>query len=124
MTGTKTKGLRTYEDEVLSVLAFEFSVKAHADSERKLKRRLREKKLGSYDQERISSIREFKDDLQIELGKHNRSKFYTGPNGKYSDMSDWDVNGLLSHLKKKHPEVSASAIESFLPYAIYIYYLR
>lgn len=121
---TKTKASRGYEDEVLRVLAFEFSVKDHADSGRKLKRRLREKRLGSYDEKRISSIREFKDNLQMELGKRNRSKFYTGPNGKYSDMSDWDVNGLLGHLKKKHPEVSESAIESFLPYAIYIYYLR
>jgi hypothetical protein len=124
MIKTKTEGFRNYEDEVLSVLAFEFSVKDHADSERKLKRRLREKRLGPYDEKRISSIRGFKDDLQVELAKYNKSKFYTGPSGKYSDMSDWDVNGLLSHLKKKHSEVPESAIESFLPYAIYIYYLR
>lgn len=119
-----TKGHRTYEDEVLSVLAFEFSVKDHSESERKLKRRLRDKKLGSYDEKRITSIREFKNDLQVELGKLNKSEFYTESKEKYADMSDWDVNGLLRHLRNRHPEVSESAIESFLPYAIYIYYLR
>ena len=119
-----TKGSRSYEDEVLSVLAFEFSVKDHSESERKLKRRLREKGLGSFDEGRISRIRELKDDIQAELGKSNRSKFYTGPNGKYSNISDWDVDGLLGHLKKNYSEVPESAIDSFLPYAIYIYYLR
>lgn len=119
-----TKGSRSYEDEVLSVLAFEFSVKDHSESERKLKRRLREKGLGSFDEGRISRIRELKDDIQAELGKSNRSKFYTGPNGKYSNISDWDVDGLLGHLKKNYSEVPESAIASFLPYAIYIYYLR
>lgn len=121
---TKIKDTRTYEDEVLSVLAFEFTVKDHTESERRLKRRLREKKLGSYDEKRIASIRKFKDDLQVELAKCDRSEFYTHSNGKYSDPSDWDANGLLSHLKKKHPKVPDSAIQSFLPYAIYIYYLR
>lgn len=109
---------------MLGVLAFEFSVKDHAASERKLKRRLREKGLGAFDERRVSSIRELKDDIRRELGRGNRSRFYTGPNGKYSDMSDWDIDGLASHLKKNHPEVPGSAIDAFLPYAINIYYLR
>ena len=120
----RTKGSRSYDDEVLSVLAFEFSVKDRAESERKLKRRLREKGLGSFDERRISRIRELKDDIRVELGKCNRSEFYTGSSGRYSEISDWDVDGLLGHLKKNHPDVSESAIDSFLPYAIYIYYLR
>ena len=120
----KSKGSRSYEDEVLSVLAFEFSVKDHAESERKLKRRLREKGLGSFDGKRISGIRKLKDDIQAELEKAKTSKFFAGSTGKYSNRNDWDVDGLLSHLKKNHPDVSEAAIDSFLPYAIYIYYLR
>lgn len=108
MTITKTKAPRTYEEEVLSVLAFEFSVKGHAVSERKLKRRLREKKLGPYDEKRISIIRDLKDDLQAELGKGDRSKFCTYSGGKYADMSDWDLGGLLGHMEKRHPGVSRS----------------
>lgn len=71
MAKSKTRAARSYDDEVLSVLAFEFSVKHHADSERKLKRRLREKRLGAYDEDRIARIRAFKDDLRMELGKGN-----------------------------------------------------
>jgi hypothetical protein len=120
----KTKEPPTYEGEVLSVLVFEFTSTDHVESERKIKRRLRDKKLGPYDQARIDMIRRFKDDAQKELGKHIRSQFYTGSHGKYSDMQDWDFDRLLNHMKKMHPEVSETAIGRFLAYAIYLYYLR
>ncbi len=120
----KKKAPPTYESEVLAVLAFEFSSSDHAESERKIKRRLREKKLGSYDQERIKFIRIFKDDVQEELGKFSKSHFYAGSHGKYSDMKDWDFDSLLLHMQEIHPNVSKAAIGSFLPYAIYLYYLR
>src|SRR5262245_44276487 len=50
---------RTYEDEVLAVLAYEFSPDDRADSDRKIKRRLREKKLGKFEPQRIEVLRAF-----------------------------------------------------------------
>ena len=120
----KTKEPTTCEDEVLAGLAYEFSFSDHAESERKIKRRLREKKLGPYKQELIDVIRKFKNDVQEELGKFDKSKFYAGTHGKYADMQDWDFDALLQHMQKKHPDVSKTAIGNFLPYAIYLYYLR
>jgi hypothetical protein len=120
----KKKDPPTYEGEVLAGLAFEFSSSDHVESERKIKRRLREKKLGPYNQERIDAIRKFKDDIQEELRKYNKSQFYTGSHGKYTDMQDWDFDALLQYMQKKHPDVSKTAIGNFLPYAIYLYYLR
>ncbi len=120
----KKKESPTYEGEVLAGLAFEFPFSDHAESESKIKRRLREKKLGPYNQERIDAIRKFKDDVQEELGKFNKSQFFTGTHGKYADMQDWDLNALLQHMQKKHTDVSKTTIDNFLPYAIYLYYLR
>jgi hypothetical protein len=120
----KEKEPVTYDGEVLRGLAFEFSFSDHTESERKIKRRLREKKLGAYDQTRIDAIRGFKDDIQKELGKFDKSEFYLGPTGKYADMSDWDYDRLLIHMQKKHQNVEKSAISGFLSYAIYLYYMR
>ena len=96
----KKKKPATYEGEVLAVLAFEFDFSDRAESERKIKRHLRDKKLGPYDQDRIDILRRFKDDLRKELGKCNRSQFYTGFHGKYADMLDWDFGALLHPCRK------------------------
>jgi hypothetical protein len=120
----KTKKPRTYEGEILSVLTYEFSQEEHAASEKKIKRRLREKKLGAYDQARVDALRSFKDDLQDELHKRDKSPFYAGSHGEYSKMEDWDHDRLLLHLQKKHAKVPEIEIARFLSTAIYIYYLR
>lgn len=114
----------SYEGEALAGLAFEFDFSDHAESERKIKRRLRDKKLGPYDQSRIATIRAFKDDVQAELERSAKSTFHTGSHGKYADMLDWNFDALLEHFASRHPGVSKKAISSFLPYAIYLYYLR
>jgi len=120
----KTKEQQTYESETLAVLAFEFRSSVQSESERKIKRRLRDKKLGPYDQTRIDAIRNFKDDVLRELSKATKSKFWLNTHGPYADMQDWDLNGLSSHFERKHPEIPKEEIGRFMPYAIYLYYLR
>jgi hypothetical protein len=119
-----TKQSPTYEGEVLSVLAFEFSWSKHNEAERKIKRRLRNKKLGAYDQTRIDTLRAFKDDVQQELEKYDQSTFYTGSHGYYAEMRDWDIPRLEQAMQARHPDVPESEIVSFLPYAILLYYLK
>ena len=109
----KKKDPPTYEDEVLAGLAFEFFFSDHAESERRIKRRLRDKKLGPYDQERVDTIWQFKDDVQEEHEKFSKSRFYDRTDGKYADMQDWDFDALLEHMKKKHSNVSKTAIGNF-----------
>jgi hypothetical protein len=114
----------TFESEALSILAFEFDVSDHAESERKLKRRLRDKKLGPFDATRLGHLRALKDDIRAELGKWQRSKFYK-PSGRGSaDPADWKFEALVRHFARRHPHVAAKAISGFLPYATYLYYLR
>lgn len=114
----------TYEGEVLSVLAYEFYSSRQVESERKIKRRLREKRLGPYDQTRITALRAFKDDVQSELGKFDQSEYYTEPHGKYAEMQDWDIERLAQAMKARHPGLPETEIDAFLPYAILLYYLK
>ena len=120
----KTKEKPTYESEALAVLAFEFRSSERSESERKIKRRLRDKKLGPYDQTRVDIIRTFKDDVLAELSKATRSKFWLRTHGPYADMQDWNLDGLLHYFEQKHPDIPKEAIGKFMPYAIYLYYMR
>jgi len=120
----KKKEPRPYESEVLSVLAFEFPTSDLPESERKIKRRLRDKKLGAYDQGRIDVLRAFKDDLQQEISKFSKSKYYTHAHGEYANLKDWDLEQLTRDMLERHPGVPETVIGGFLPYAIYLYYLR
>lgn len=121
---SRTKEPPTYESEALAVIAFEFTPSRRAESERKIKRRLRDKKLGPYDKARIDTIRSFRDDVYTELSKGTRSKFWLGSHGPYADLQDWNLDGLLSHYEQEHPEIPKEAIGRFMPYAIYLYYMR
>ena len=108
----------------MSVLRYEFSASEHAESEQKIKRRLRDKKLGPFDAERVSQLRALKDDMMSELRKTDKSRFYKSAERGCSDLGDWRFDTLLRHFQRRHPKVPADAIGGFLPFAIYIYYLR
>jgi len=114
-----------YDDEALAVLAYEFrTVDAPAEAERKIKRRLREKKLGAYDAERVAAIRRFKDELQRELGKAGQSGYYTGRHGHFANPADFDQSRLIRDFARRHPSVARDSIARFVPFAVYTYYLR
>jgi hypothetical protein len=114
-----------YDDEALSVLAYEFrNIDPLQEAERKIKRRLREKKLGAYDAERFAAIRRFKDELQDELHKADKSDYYTGRHGRCADPADFDHVRLIRDLARRHPTVAKDSIARFVPFAVYIYYLR
>jgi hypothetical protein len=113
-----------YESEVLDVLAYEFSFDSRAEYEDKIKRRLREKNLGPYDQKRIEFLRRFKDEVQSEIGKFSQSSYYMKRLGKYAKLKDFDVKRSTRDMASRYPEIPRPAIKSFIPYAVYLYYLR
>lgn len=125
------KGLATpYDRAVLDVLLYESAAHDESgaadrvESERKIERRLRDKRLGPYEQERIDALRALVEDVTQELSRSTGSSFYARSHGKYADMQDWDFDRLLEHLAKRHPKVSKPTMRSFLPLAIYWCYLR
>jgi hypothetical protein len=120
----KTRRPTTYENEALSVLAYEFPFSDRAEAERKIKQRLSRKKLGRYDAARIDLLRQLKDVLQQEISKFEKSQFFTEFHGKYSDMRDFDVPRLTAEMMEHFPQIPKEEIEQFVPFCVFIYYLR
>ncbi len=113
-----------YNREVLAVLLWEMLPSQRPDAERKIKRRLREKRLGKYDQQRIDALRLLKERTVRELHRKSESRFHRGYSGKYSRSEDWDVERLAQHLVDEHVDIPEENIRAMLPQAIYAYYLR
>lgn len=113
-----------YNREVLAVLLWEMLPSDRPDSERKLKRRLREKHLGQYEQDRVDALRRLRDNIVRELQLRERSSFHRKNPGKYSDPEDWDVERLAQYLIDEHADIPEENIRAMLPHAIYAYYLR
>ena len=120
----KTRQPPTFENEVLSVLAYEFPFSDKAEAERKIKQRLRRKKLGPYDAERIEMLRRLKNELQQEIGKFEKSRFFTEFHGKYAEMRDFDIPRLLAEMIGRFPKIPKTEIETFVPFCVFLYYLR
>ena len=113
-----------YESEVLDVLAYEFAFDSKTEYEEKVKCRLREKNLGPYDRQRIDILRRFKDEVQSEIGKFSQSSYYAKRLGEYAKLKDFDVKRLTRDTASRYPEISQQTIKPFIPYAVYLYYLR
>ncbi len=114
----------TYESEILAVLALEYSARAEEQSDKKIKRRLREKKLGTYDPARIDRLRQFMKQLRKELECPKSSIYYTPQGGRYSDLKDFNISEMVRAFAAEYPEIQRSTLELFVPYVIYLYYLR
>ena len=125
MTARKPRPPDTYEDVALGALAYEFSFNKRSEAEETIKKRLKRKKLGAYDQTRIDVLRAFKNDVQEEIGKAERSTYFTGRHHKvYVDPRDFDTARLARDMIARHPQIPPRMIESFMPFAVLLYYLK
>src|SRR6187397_1974450 len=106
---TQTRKL-TYEDAVLTILAREFSSTETKETEAKIKRKLREKKLGKYDPQRVHRLRHLKDVVQTEVEKCVKSKYYSNFAGEFSDMKDFDTLRMTEDFAAAFPEVPKQSI--------------
>jgi hypothetical protein len=124
MNTDKSKDEATFEFEALSALAYEWDYTDQSEIERKIKRRLIAKKLGPYDQSRVDTLRTFKNDVQTEINPYGKSKFYLGAKSSFAAMADWNLKALITHFQERHPTIPNDTIERFIPFAIFVYYLK
>lgn len=120
----KVAPVADYDDAALSVLAYEFGSSDPGDSEKKIKRKLRDKKLGQYDEARIASLRSFRDAIRGEANLRQNSKYYTHSHGKYADIEDFDRSRMTEDYAKQFPGIPRATITSFVDFTIYLCYLR
>lgn len=113
-----------YDSEVLAVLREESSDNDVTRSDAEIRRRLREKSLGSFESARVSTLRRFKDALQSELSSGPQSGHFTSAHGLYANPEDFDHARLIRDYTRSFPTLSPEAIAGFIPLAVYFYYLR
>jgi hypothetical protein len=123
LTATE-KRRAAYDSEVLAVLREESSTKDVAGSDAQIRRRLREKSLGSFEPARVATLRRFKDALQSELSSGPQSGHFTSTHGLYANPEDFDHGRLIRDYTRSFPTLSPEAIAGFIPLAVYFYYLR
>jgi len=118
-----------YEAVALSVLAGEFSASQRQESDRKIAARLKRHELGAFDSDRVSRLRRLKSDVQKEVAKQARSRYYIGPADKrirlrtYARTGDWDVPRLTRDLIARHSRISKRTIARFVPRAVFLYHV-
>ena len=119
----KVKRAATYEIEALDALAYEFPCSNKTEAETKIQGRLKRKKLGKYDPERINLLRRLKDELQQEISKGEKSAWFTCRHDKYVDMRDFYIDQLTKTMIERYPKVPKKEIEHFVPFCVFLYYL-
>lgn len=116
--------LVAYESEVLSVLAAEPAGGNRRQADAEIRRRLRDKQLGSFDRTRVESLRSFKKALADEIHLGSSSSYFSGSHGLYANPEDFDHARLAEDFVERFPGISHEAIAAFIPIAVYYYYLR
>lgn len=120
----KTTKQTSYEDVVLGILAWEFSATDIKETEAKIKRKLKLKNIGKYDQQRVDRLRQLKDVVQIEVSKIRSSKYYSSSAGEFASMEDFDTLRMTEDFAAAFPEVPKQSIRQFVEYFIYLHYIR
>jgi hypothetical protein len=125
-TGVATKkgATKSADTVVLDVLAYEFAFDDPVESERKMRRRLRYYGLGPYQQARVDRLRRLKNEIQSEIHRGRQSRYFAGSHGKYAVLEDFDAERLIRDLSESYPDIPREEIQAFVPFAVYLYYLR
>lgn len=118
-------------DEIsLGVLIYEFPSTDRNESERAIRRKLRAKKQGEYDPNRIALLRRFKDSVQTEIMRGAASRYYVGPCGTpnsagepYVDVKDFDHARMAADYASQFPSIPKTVIDRFVGFAIFVYHL-
>ena len=113
-----------YDREILKSLLEEYSPDQRLEVERRLKRRLRQKKLGPLNTDRLATLQALKDDVMHEFSGLESSEFHTGVKGPTAHPNDWDLDGLCLFLERRHPHVTSDVVHWFVSWSLYRHYLR
>ncbi len=120
----KSKPPRCADSVALEVLLNESGRSDHAESERKIRRRLRDHKLGPYLPDRISLLRRLRNEVVGEVCRGGRSRYFLGAHGCYANVNDFDIARMAEDWAGLYPEVPKEVIAAFIPGVVYLYYMR
>lgn len=121
----KAKTAATFTSEALNALALEFPSSDKEATETLIQNRIRRKKLGPYDPKRVALLRQLKDVVQDEIGRGENSQYFLGRyDPAYVDLKDFDVPRFLQDMARRFPVVPKRDLRWFVPYCVFLYYLK
>ncbi len=114
----------TYDYSCFHILAYEYGVNKLKDSAKKIKAKLKYYNLGAYDGSRVNRLRELKEELAAEIHLYDKSKYYAGRHGEYSNMEDFDHEKITNDIAQKYHFIERKELGSIVMMAIDLFYLR
>ena len=119
-----------YEIWVLELLAHEFPSSDPNETERKIRRKFHDKKLGAYDPSRVATLRSLKNVVQPEILRGAKSAYYLGPRGQprgdgqpYTDLADFDRERMTRDYAGAFPGIPGETIRQFIDIAVFLYHV-
>jgi hypothetical protein len=114
----------SYEWECFQVLVYELADDPPRAAERKIAARLRRKKLGAYDQQRIDTLRNLKNQLQREITPLGKSRYYVRSRTGTAEFEDYDIPRMARDLSRQYPNIPMAELKRAIHYAVYLYYVH
>src|SRR4051812_41206041 len=105
---------QTYDFICFTDLIYEFDFSEKMEVEKKIKRRLKYHKLGDYNQGRVDYIRKIKNDLHSEISSGNKSKYFNKTKSEYTELSDFNIEGMTSDYFKKYNKVDKDEMKAMI----------
>ena len=81
-------------------------------------------KLGYYDESRVNKLRELTEELSKEINLNNRSVYYTGRRGEYSEMEDFNYKKMVEDLSVKYFTIESKDLDSIVAMAVHLFHCR
>lgn len=116
---------KTYEWECLAILAHEISDDDPRNAERRIKTKLRQKKLGSYDQAKIDRLRSLKNEVRNEFSIPSQdSRCFLGCKSGWANFADYDLRRLAADLAGRFPDIAMENISGMVQLSAFMHYIR
>jgi hypothetical protein len=124
----KPRWVWTRNRVALCALIYEFAFSDPEKTEARIRRRLKSHQLGLYSQSRVDLLRRFKDEVQKEICKRERSRYFVRearqPKSRCSEFDDFHFEGLCRRFRTRFPRIARDDVDWFITFAIYNYYMR
>ena len=118
------KANQSYDFLIFQELIYEYAPVKQAETEAKIKRRLKYYNLGPYRQERVDHIRMLRNELANEIKLLTRSKYYNKTPSVYAKMEDFDVSQMEIDYTSNYPLLSSADLREMIGWGVHMLYTR
>lgn len=106
------------------ILANEIAGTDPSKTRARIRRKLQRSGLGEYDEAQVDQLRRLRDDLEQEITKFDRSKYFTPSASQFASLENFQSDRLARDFCERYPTVDKIDMAGIVGFALYYYYLR